>query len=225
MRRVIPTLDSVITAPAAEPLTLALVKAQRRVSSSVTALDDLFTLWIAAARQHFEEVTGRQTITATRELWMETFPLEREIELPYPPLQSVVSIKYDDTTDTEQTFSTSNYRTIAPAGDYCARGRVVLQDGSYWPIPATNRPWPVRIQFTCGYADDNTGVPALIQSLLMMIIGTFHKYGEDVQAQRGTMERVPLGAKLLMDGFKYSALPLLRPTTVGLIPGTGRWPG
>ncbi len=48
-RRTLPTMDTVIEGPTCEPLDLEEVKKQRRMSTSVTSLDPLFDLWIAAA--------------------------------------------------------------------------------------------------------------------------------------------------------------------------------
>ncbi len=218
MRGVIRGTDHLIAGPAVEPLSLDLTKAQRRMPRGASSMDALFDLWIAAARQHFEEQTGRQIITATWEYWLTGFPAQGGIELPHPPLQSIVSITYDDSNGDEQTIDSDDYAVVAPAGDYCSRGRVMLAGGSSWPTSTWTtgesdlRRNGVRIRYKAGYGDSPTDVPALIQASLLFLVGHFHKYGEEVQDSTGTLERLPIGAKLMMDGFKYSALPQLSPS-------------
>jgi uncharacterized phiE125 gp8 family phage protein len=209
-RVVMPTMDSIIAGPLTEPLDIEEVKKQRRVSTTVTSLDTLFDLWISAARQGFEAQTGRQAITATRELWLPAAPIESEIELPYPPLQSVVGVFYDDDNGNEVAFDASNYTVIAPQGDYCARGRIALLSGGSWPALSAMHPKALRIRFICGYGDAPGDVPELVKAAMMFLVGHFHRFGEEVQ--EGVLTHLPLGAKMLFDGFKYTALPTLPPT-------------
>ncbi len=206
MRGLIDCVDSPITRPTLEPLDLEEVKKQRRFSP--TTLDTLFDLWISAARQHFEETTGRQVLRAVWEYWMDEFPCARELELPHPPLLSVVSIKYDDAAGDEQTMDPGEYRVIAPAGAYAPRGRVGLYSGTTWPTTADHAK-AVRIQYAAGYGEAPGDVPELVRASLLFLVGHFHKYNEEVQD--AATVRLPLGATLLMDGFKYTALQTLYP--------------
>jgi len=208
MRGVIDTMDSLITGPTLEPLDLEEVKKQRRFAA--TTLDTLFDLWIAAARQHFEEYTGRQLISAVWEYWLDAFPEDAEIEIPHPPLQEILSVKYDDGAGDEQTLDAASYRVIAPQGPYGARGRVAVAIGSTWPTTAAHAK-AVRIQYRAGCGDTPADVPELVQYALMLLVGHFHKFGEEVQDAKSALVSLPLGAKLVMDGWKYSALPVLPP--------------
>ncbi len=209
MRGIIDAMDSLIVGPLLEPLDLEEVKKQRRFSA--TTLDTLFDLWISSARQHFEEQTGRQLITATWEYWLDAFPAQTAIELPHPPLQADgVIVKYDDGDGVEQTWDAANYRVIAPAGDMAPRGRIALAAGASWPSTIM-QPAAVRIQFQAGYGDTPGDVPELIQHALMMLVGHFHKYGEDVQDAKNTLEQLPIGAKLIMQARRLASLPTLQP--------------
>lgn len=225
MRGVIDTMDSLIVGPLLEPLDLEEVKKQRRFTA--TSQDTLFDLWISAARQHFEEQTGRQLITATWEYWLDAFPAQSAIELPHPPLQSVLSVKYDDGDGAEQTWDAANYRVIAPAGDLAPRGRVALASGASWPSTIA-QPAAVRIQFTAGYGDAPGDVPELIQHALLMILGHFHKYGEEVQDAKSTLAELPMGARLIMQARKFASLPTLIPryswATTQILDTVNAWP-
>jgi len=225
VRGVIDTMDSLIVGPLLEPLDLEEVKKQRRFTA--TSQDTLFDLWISAARQHFEEQTGRQLITATWEYWLDAFPAQSAIELPHPPLQSVLSVKYDDGDGAEQTWDAANYRVIAPAGDLAPRGRVALASGASWPSTIA-QPAAVRIQFTAGYGDAPGDVPELIQHALLMILGHFHKYGEEVQDAKSTLAELPMGARLIMQARKFASLPTLIPryswATTQILDTVNAWP-
>jgi uncharacterized phiE125 gp8 family phage protein len=193
--------DSLIIPPRLEPLDLEEVKKQRRVTA--TSLDTLFDLWIPAARQLFEEQTGRQLMTATWETRLDCGPSGCVIELPHPPLQAVLSIVFDDATGIEQTFDASAYTVIAPSGPYARRGRVVLVSGATWPTG------PMRIRYRAGYGDAIGDVSELIRYALMMLVGHFHKYGEEVSEARANILQLPIGAKSVMDALKYTALPTI----------------
>ena len=79
----------ILTAPAAEPVTADEVKDQLRLDG--TDQDTMIDLLIAAARAGVEKYLGRALITQTLQLFYDSFPAE--IELPYPPYQSVSHIK------------------------------------------------------------------------------------------------------------------------------------
>jgi uncharacterized phiE125 gp8 family phage protein len=220
----IQTEESEVTGPSLEPIDLTLVKAQRRFSAST--LDSLFNIWIPAARQHFEEQTGSQCITATREYWLDAFPWDRRIELPRPPLQSVVSVEYLQADGTYATFIDDTvspafvpYDVQAPAGDPARRGQIVLLDGYAWPTVVC-QPKAVKITFVCGFGDVATDVPELIRHTLLMLAGHFHAINEAVVDVRNTLQRVPLSVPTFIESRRLAALPQHRPTRWSLS-GTG----
>ena len=96
---------TLITAPAIEPLTLADAKAHARVS--VTDDDALITAFIQAARERCENMLGRALITQTWEKVLDQFPTA--IQLSWPPIQSIVSVKYIDANGAQQTLAPANY--------------------------------------------------------------------------------------------------------------------
>lgn len=140
-----PTALKLITAPAAEPLSLSDFKAHARITA--TAEDTLLPVYVKAAREQLEHETGRALITQTWELTLDAFP--GSIWLPKPPLQSVTSIKYDDAAGVEQTLSNTVYDVLNVGAEY-ASGAIVLADGETWPV-TSGRPGCVRVRYVCGY--------------------------------------------------------------------------
>lgn len=167
-----------ITAPTAEPVDAADVKAHTRISQA--AEDALLGVYISAARALAEADTGRQFMTATWEAVLDGFPCDDEILLPKPPLVSVSSVKYLDGAGTEQTWAASNYVVETPAGETCAPGRLRLAYGVSWPSPQAVRR-SVRIRYICGYSSDSdpADVPAGIRQALMVGVAESYKVREE----------------------------------------------
>lgn len=159
-----------ITAPAAEPVSLAEAKAQCRIDGSDE--DALIALMISAARRAAEIRSGRALVTQTWELALDAFPASA-IELPMPPVQSIVSIKYLDAAGVEQTIDAADY-----ALDTYGSQR-------HWVLPAQNVSWPdtldaanaVKIRFTAGYGAA-ADVPQDIKMWILLALGTMVKHRE-----------------------------------------------
>ena len=151
-----------ITAPAVEPLTVAdaVTLAHLRVDSS--ELNAAIALYIAAARRQAEHITERALITQTWELALDAYPAA-EIRLPRPNLLSIVSVKYDDVNQVEQTLLNTAYT----ADTYSQPGWVLPAYGTAWPtaLAAANS---VRIRYTCGYGPTAADVPEGIRQWMLL---------------------------------------------------------
>jgi len=170
-----------ISAPATEPISITEARAHLRVTDSDN--DSLIAIFIKAATQNVEGpdgFLGRALVTQTWELVIDGFP-DSEIKIPLPPLQQIVSIKYDDAAGAEQTLAPSGYTVDA-----------VSQPG--WVVPGTAG-WPstidainaVRIRFICGYAptadsppDPAGNVPFPIKAAILLHLGSLYAHREDV---------------------------------------------
>lgn len=211
---VIDTSERLITGPAIEPLDLDEVKKHLRFGP--TSEDTLIDAWISAARQYFEQATGRQLIAATWEYALDRFPCDRSIELPHPPLISVESVTYDDASATEQTLDPANYAVSAPSGPQATRGRISLLSGLTWPQTVLQAK-AVRIRFVAGYGAAIGDVPEIVKTALYLLVATFHKYRSEVHEQiaGGSLVKLPLGVEELVRSYAGTALPTLEPR---------RWP-
>ena len=144
-----PLID--ITAPAAEPVTSAEVKAAARIDD--TAIDAQIAILIPAIRRLAENRLGRRLITQTVELVLDAFPAV-EIDLGFPDVQSITSVKYIDTAEVQQTLD---------AADYSLDG----DSTPCWLVPAYDTDWPetldavnaVRVRYVVGYGDSGSAVP------------------------------------------------------------------
>lgn len=181
-----------ITAPAAEPVILAEAKLHCRVDSADD--DTLITALIVAARELAEQQTGRALVTQTWELALDAFPVS-EIELPLPPVQSIVSIKYLDSNGAEQTvpgadYGLDNYGSV--------RHLVILAAGVEWPatLVAANA---VKVRFVAGYGAA-VDVPGSIRQWMLLQIGNWYATRESVNIGNIVNEMPYVGA--LLDPYR-----------------------
>ena len=181
-----------VTAPTVEPLETDEAKLHLRVTHAEEDL--LITTLIRAARRIAEEYTRRALITQTWRLMLDAMPspgiddwwdgvrqgsvvqfMPPAMELPRPPLASVVHIKSYDDSDVATVFASTKYFVDTQSDP----GRVALRNGQTWPVPdrVTNG---LEIQFTCGYGAGAVNVPEPIRQGMLLLIAHMYEHREAV---------------------------------------------
>lgn len=164
------------TAPTIEPITLKEAKEHLRVD-----LDDddfLITALIETARLLIEKRTGRALITQTWQLILDEDT--EEIELPYPPLQSVSSVKYIKDDGTEATASSSLYDVDTSQN---SPGRIKLKNGCSWP---THRDFAsFIIEYVVGYGDAADDVPETLKQAILQTVAHLYENRESQEIPEG----------------------------------------
>jgi uncharacterized phiE125 gp8 family phage protein len=182
------------TAPTAEPVTLAELKANCRID--VTDHDDLLTSLLLTAREYLEEVTWRSFITQT---WvLRTNAFSDPIYLPRPPLASITSIKYYDTGGTEQTLSTDVYE----AGIYDDIGVARLKYLQCWPACRGHED-DITITYVAGYGATASTVPQPLRHAILLLAGHLFDHPEIV-ATGVSMATVPMSVSSLLAPYTIS---------------------
>lgn len=199
-----------VTAPAAEPVSLDEVKSHLRVTADTE--DELIDALITAARQHVDGRDGwlgRGLVTQTWELGLDGFPTGWEypsdpwprataIQVPLPPLQSVTSVKYIDPNGTEQTLASTEY-VVHTAEE---PGLIVLAYGKNWPSIRVE-PGAVRVRFVAGYglAKD---VPRPIKLGLSAYVAHFYEHREPVilTGGVGSPVAIPMHVEALLQPYR-----------------------
>lgn len=202
---------SLVTAPATEPVTLAEAKLHLRVD--VNDDDDLITALIVAAREHVETFTHRALITQTWDLQLDKFPSldwsaplvgdsvsRGPLWIPKPPLASVTSVTYVDTTGTTQTWSASAYTVDAPAGPHARMGRIVPAFAQFYPVTRT-QPNAVTVRFVAGYGAASA-VPASIKAAIKILVATWFDPGRQAVNLGSRLEVIPCTLDALLWPFK-----------------------
>jgi len=130
--------------PTEEPVSKAEAKAHLRERS--TDYDTEIENLIIEGRRYVERMTGRALCTQTWKLYMDDLPLA--FKVPYPPLQSVSSISYQDSNNATQTLGSSNYTVDT----YEEPGRIYQASSGTYPSVYTDLN-VVTVTFVCGYGN------------------------------------------------------------------------
>lgn len=180
-----------IVAPTIEPVTLAEAKLQCRVD--VSDDDALITALIVAARELAEAMTDRAYAVGTYELVAPVFDAAG-VDLPKPPVTSVVSVRYLDADGVLQTMDSADYvarLSVLPP-------MVTVADGLDWPetYPAADA---VRIQFVAGLAP--ALVPQRVKQWMLLHITAWYENRASVSVD--ALHDLP-GVRALLDPEKWS---------------------
>lgn len=97
-------------------------------------------------------------------LWSDCLP----VYLPFPPVTSVVSVKYLDQTGIDQTADPSTY-TVFQDGD---RWRIEPLFGTVWPAAQLSTD-SIRIRYEAGYGT----IPAPVRHAILLMVRNFYVMG------------------------------------------------
>lgn len=159
-------------APTAEPLDADDARRHLRVTDE----DVDVAAMIAAARAKCEGRLERALITQTWTIDLDGF-WSGDLELPYPPLQSVSSIVYwNDETGTTDTVASTVYEVDTASEP----GRVRLKPGQDWPSDLYGKTNAVRITFVAGYGSTYASVPDGIKQAMRLLVGHYDQNREGV---------------------------------------------
>ena len=169
------------TPPSVEPVSLLEVKLHLRLAvdeTSATAYnqeDDLLNALIKTAREKVEQYTGRALLTQTKKMYLDRWPDGNSKAIPYPPLQTVTSVKYRPV-DSEAYTTFTDYE----ADIVSVPGRIVLKPNASWPSDVLHHLNPIEIIFTCGYGATSASVPAAIRSAILLIVSDMYENRTDM---------------------------------------------
>ncbi len=126
--------------------------------AGIATEDTLITGLVKAVTRWAEAYLGRKLIAQTWYLYLDEFPAEDYIRLPFPPLQDDPApiITYYDTDGVEHTLAATEY-DVDTYDQW--RPKISLKYGKSWPS-TTLRPYNgVRVEFTCGYGATSASIP------------------------------------------------------------------
>lgn len=161
-----------VTAPAIEPVALSDLEDHMRLTAGTE--DSYISNLIKSARRIIELHSGRRFINQTWELTLPDFPHIDRITLPYPPLVSVTSVKYYETDDTENTFSSDDYYVDT----YAEPGAVALNYGETWPSTTLRPTNGVIVRYVCGYGTGVEDVPEMYKEAIKLLTAEMYEHRE-----------------------------------------------
>jgi uncharacterized phiE125 gp8 family phage protein len=185
------------TAPVSDPVSLDRVKRSLGLDN-VRDFDTTLQELIKSASGAVSGDLGRALVTTTYTLYLQRWP-GRIIELPYPPLIAIDSVKYwGDSTETLDTFSSGSYTAITGGEP----GLIALNEDADWPTLMNRGANPIEIQFQAGYGTEIDDIPAPIQAAVVMTAAYWFQQPQPVVT--GTIaSELPLGVSRLIDSERY----------------------
>lgn len=183
-------------APTELPVSRAEAKAQLQIDSGNTDWDTLIDGYLNAATAYLDGWTGilgRCLVTQTWEARFECF--DEDFDLPFPDVSSVV-VKYYDTANTLQTYSSSYYQLIQEDGG----SEVNIYPTSPLPGITLQREDAVVITMVAGYGAASAVPSAIKQAILMMVAHWFTN--RETVAVGETAVDMPFAAKALLAPYR-----------------------
>lgn len=173
---------TVVTATTGTPVSLDEAKAHLYVTTNDKDAD-INRKVKAATRFCQGRIAGhRQFMKATYDGVMPGFPHDQRITFPLPPLQSITSIKYFNSTGGEvsstsatSTFSSTDWNTVTPTE---APGFIEPVFGKVWPVTQP-RIDAVTTRFVAG-STSVVDVPENIKAAVLLVVGHLWRNREAV---------------------------------------------
>jgi uncharacterized phiE125 gp8 family phage protein len=167
-----PAQVKVVTPPTEEPVSVTYVRDTVLRADATDVEDEAIRRWIKAAREVCEYETGRALMTQTLALVMDRFPYS-EIQLPFPPLQSVESISYVDENGDDQDYGGSPAEYIVSTSGRDSRAIVRPIYGESF-TGTRSQPNAVTITYIAGYASAED-LPEEIITGICLMVGELYK--------------------------------------------------
>lgn len=193
-------LLSLVTAATVDVVTLADIKLHLRIDHSDD--DAMLAAYLSAATALVDGATGRLKRALNPQTWRQSQPRPNgysEVWLELPPVISLTSIKYVDTSGDLQTATLSDFDFIEAHDASIVRPKL----GKSWPAYDSGRPDAIQITFEAGYAlgdSDAVTVPAPILSAIRLLVG--HFYANREASSEWNLREIPIGVDALLEQYR-----------------------
>jgi uncharacterized phiE125 gp8 family phage protein len=182
-----------IVAPAVGPVSLE--EAKDRVGAAEFDDDDRkIESYLDAAVAYIERF-GQALITQTWKVNLCGWPCDG-IRLPLGPVQSITTIKYYNSVNSQATLSAANYALYTDA-----LGAYIGWLHGYSVPNLYPRADAIEATFVAGYGNQPKDVPAPIRHAILMLVGHWYENREMVNVGQ-TVTEVPLGVTALLGPYR-----------------------
>ena len=184
------------TPPAVEPISLVELKKHLRLDIEDTNEDIDLTAYLIAAREYCEDYQNRAYITQTWERSFDYWP-RSVIELPKGSLQKVDLVSYKDSNGTIVELIEMVDYVFSARG---ILGRITPAYGKTWP---SFTPFPldaIVIEFTCGYGDSATNIPAKTIQAMKMLTSHWYEHRTPLSETGQAPQEIAFAVSALLRG-------------------------
>ena len=188
----------IVTASTGSPITLEAIKDHLRIERGETVHDEELKALRSASIEMAQNITGRKLMTEKWRVYFDDWPADEYFELPYSPVQSVVStgIVYTDSTSGSNVFGSSAWS----ADTVSEPGRVVLDNDESWPTETLHNNNPIRIEFICGYTTPSNIPNSIIHACKLMVGHWFEQREDTLTGQE--LKQVPFASRALLAPYR-----------------------
>jgi uncharacterized phiE125 gp8 family phage protein len=177
------------TPPAAEPVSLATLKAHVKVDHGEE--DALIATYLAAARARVEGFTRRRLITQVVEWRCNGFAAC--LRVPVAPVLAVQQISFVNAAGVSTVLDSGAYALVRSTEPPV----IVPAYGAVWPVTRA-MPDAVSISLQVGYGASDAAVPADLKVAVLMLAGHYHANREAVALGRSGEEMPEAVTALLL---------------------------
>lgn len=202
-----------VTSATGEPVGLNEMRSHMRLStgstSTITADDNRIRGFVRTARRKVEAISGRLMFKQTWDMYLDSWPAESEIELPYKPLihiSTASGVAYKKSsgggwnnvpaTDSGSGWGIDNVSDLP---------RLVLKNDMSWPSETLYSINPLRIRAIYGYGTSgaaySTNVPEDGKSAIKLLAAHYYE-NREASIVAASMSLIPEGIKDLIRLYK-----------------------
>jgi uncharacterized phiE125 gp8 family phage protein len=195
------TTESLVLAPAVEPLSIDEVK--RYCGLVADDHNELLEGLISAATEYAQEYTHRAFIRQTWDLWLDRFPDGNFLSITRPPLIDVTWVKYLDSSGTLTEWDAANYTATPTSAVNAQQGRILRAEATAWPV-AQAAPQAVTVRYRAGYGTTGEHVPMVIRVAMKKFIAEV--WSARAETMMGTTSVAQQTAANLLQNYRSSWL-------------------
>lgn len=144
-------------------------------NSAVTSEDDDLSDLITDGRESVETYTRRKLLTQTWDYFIDVFPDDNFIPIPFGNLQTVSSVTFTDSDGNDTILDEGTDYLVETNGDQ--HGMIVLPFGESWPADTLYPSNPIAIRFVCGWTTAAL-LPKLIKRAVKFSAENFYYHAD-----------------------------------------------
>lgn len=182
-------------APSAEPVTLAEVKAQLRLSHG--SEDALLNGLIRAAREDLERTTGLALIEQSWRLALDAWPRDGQVALLRHPVREILSVTAFGSEGEGALINPATYQV-----DTLSRPARLHFSERPEPLRTMNG---IEIDFSAGFGEAGTDVPDLLKRAILLLVAHWYEFRATFDAGDQPVS-YPSGYDRLLSGYRARRL-------------------